>query len=85
MTPLLGTLWTTHLTRTPCRPPHSGLRRELHGAGVGRGGEGERPGERRAEAGGGAAHAELLSQLHACQTSSDQLLGPETVRWLREL
>ena len=35
----------------------------------GTGGEEERPGERRAEAGGGAAHAELLSQSLTCQTS----------------
>ncbi|CAI9150191.1 unnamed protein product [Rangifer tarandus platyrhynchus] len=31
MTPRLGTLRTTHPTRTPHRPPHGGLRRELHG------------------------------------------------------
>ena len=72
MTPLLGTLRATYPTRTPHGPPHSGLRRELHGGGgrAGRGGEGERdPGERRAEAGGGAAHAELLSQMGVCQAS----------------
>jgi len=57
----------------------------MGGWGWRRGGEGERPGERRAEAGRGAAHTELLSQLHACQTSPAQLLGSEMVRWLREL
>ena len=30
MTPLLGTLRATRTTRTPPRPPHGGLRRELH-------------------------------------------------------
>ena len=33
-TPLLRTLRATRTTRTPRRPPHGGLRRELHG-GVG--------------------------------------------------
>ena len=39
------------------------------GGGAGRGGEGERPGERRAEVGGGVARPELLSQSRARQTS----------------
>ena len=62
MTPLLGTLRATHPTRTPRRPPHGGLRRELHGGWGAELAKERDPGERRAEAGGGVAHDELLSQ-----------------------
>ena len=69
MTPLLRTLCATHRTRTPRGPPHSSVRRELHGGG--RGGEGERPGERKAEAGRGAGHADSVACLpdQPCSTA----------------